>query len=233
MGIGLLIMKQIAFSLILSLLTSIYVSGQERVTVRPGEDLSEVLSSGRYLFSQFEDARIILKNGTTHNAKMNYNALSGQMEFIDLDGDTLVIRNQPKIVAFGPRLFKHVPSLGYAEILSTNNHQIELLVHRKFNAGGRKKMGAYGISSELSVVDSFQPNDIERGRTGYSSGEEISYTKKNTFFIYADKKYRRANKATFIKIFGKDQLDQYLIEYPVDFNKQEDILRFFAFCMLK
>jgi len=219
------------FHLILFFLICTEVSGQERVTVRVGEDANEVLSLGRYLFPQFEDALVIFGNGTRNNAKMNYNALSGQMEFMDPDGTTFVLSGKPQVVAFGTRVFKHSPK-GYLEVISTDL-QADFLIHRQFKVSSRRKRGAYGTSSDIASIDAWQSVDINHSRVALSPDEEVSYTKTYTYYVFSEGKYRLANRSGFAKIFGKQHIDKYLAEHPVNFNKQDDLIRLFTYCTQK
>lgn len=203
--------------------------GQERITVKAGEDINQVLSTGRYLFPEFQKARVFLQNETLE-ANMNYNALSGQMEFLTSSGDILELETKVLAVVFPDHYFKKT-SIGYLEILA-DDPNFELLVHQKYLGGDIKKQGAYGSTSSTTAIDNISYINVESRLTSLSLAQEITYNKKNTYYLGSEGKYRIANKSSFSKLFGKLNPDmrQYLKNTPVNFSKEEDLIRLFIFC---
>ncbi|MCL2727313.1 MAG: hypothetical protein FWD56_02915 [Bacteroidales bacterium] len=174
-------------------------------------------------------ARVLLKNETIV-AKMNYNALSGQMEFIDPAGEILVLKSNAHAVVFPGHFFKQT-SKGYLEVLA-DDLGIELLIHRRYRLGDVKKVGAYGTVSSTTSIDTYSSITTDQGLTSLTLADEKTYTKIHTYFIYAGGKYRVANKQAFNKVFGKQRqgLEEYLKKLPVNFSSEDDLLRLFRFC---
>jgi len=222
-------MKKLISPLILFLLLGVQLSGQ-KVTVKAGDDLDFAMSSSRYLFPQFEDARVFLKNEAT-TAKMNYNALTGQMDFINDDGEIVTLSSNAQLILFGKRAFKNTPK-GYVEVISDNPGLSELLLHKRYKATGNKRTSAYGMPDETSSLGSFYSVHVNQG-ISLNLNEEVTYTVTDTYYIFAAGKYLLANKAGFTKAFGKQRpgLDKYLKEEPVNFSKQEDLIRLYTFCI--
>jgi len=222
-------MKKIVILTSLFFLIGIEAFGQDQVNVKIGEDINTLLISN-YLFPEFMNARVLLKNETVV-AKMNYNALSGQMEYIDSSGEVLVLKSNAQAVVFPDHFFKKTPK-GYLEIL-TDDLGIELLVHRKYKSGDIKKMGAYGTVSSTTAIDTYSTISTEQGQTNLALAQEVTYTKTDTYFIYSGGKYLLANKPTFNKVFGKQKpgLEEYLKKSPVNFSNKDDLLRLFHYCI--
>jgi len=217
------------FLLTLFFLIWIQGSGQERVTVRAGDNLTEALSTSRYLFPQFQDARVVLKDRTLM-AKMNYNALSGQMEFMDANGQILELSENVLAIVFGERMFQYT-SKGYMEVLADDPIH-KLLVHTRYSEGDRKKQGAFGTYSSTTAISSYSTIDTDTGVKALTPNEEVTYTKKHNYYLFFSGKYTLANKASFTKNFGKQrpQMEQYLKEFPVNFTNHEDLKRLFLYC---
>jgi len=221
-------MKKIVILSSLFFLIGIEAFGQDQVTVKAGEDINTLLISN-YLFPEFMNARVLLKNETVV-AKMNYNALSGQMEYIDPSGEVLVLKNNAQAIVFPGRFFKQT-SKGYLEIIA-DGIGFELLIHRKYRQGDIKKMGAYGTVSSTTAIDTQSFISTDLGVTSLTLAQEVTYIKTSTYFIYASGKYLLASKATFSKVFGKQKpgLEEYLKKSPVDFSSEDDLLRLFRYC---
>ena len=205
------------------------LSGQERITVKAGEDIHQVISTGRYLFPEFQKARVFLKNESTE-ANMNYNALSGKMEFIDASGEVMALQNNVQAVVIQGHFFKYTHK-GYMEILADNSN-FELLVHRKFSGGDIKKVGAYGTTSSATSSNTYSHISTDLGLTSLTLAQEQTYTKTNTYYVYSNGKYRLANKSTFTKLFGKlkPDIENYLKNTPVNFSKEEELIDLFIYC---
>lgn len=222
-------MKKLPSTFIFLFFIFVQLFGQEQITIKTGDNLYNVVSSSRYLFPQFEDARVILRNETTE-AKMNYNALTGQMEFINPNGEVASLLSNVQAVIIGNRFFKSTPK-GYAEVMVSSADGTELLVHRKYKATSTKRTSAYGMPDETSALGSFYSLHVNQG-IAYSLNEEVTYAIANSFYIYVAGKYLSANKSGFTKAFGKQRpaLDAYLREQPVDFTNPEDVSRLFVYC---
>jgi len=227
-------MKKRSILIAFMTIAGIFAAGQERITTRATsvDDLNEVLASSRYLFPEFQDARVILRNESL-SVKMNYNALSGEMEYLDETGTPLSLwnKNDVRAIVFSNRIFKYIPK-GYVEILSEMSSDVELLVHRMFKEGDRKKIGAFGIATNTSPIASISQVTSDAGVHNLSIAEEVSYYKTHTYYLYASGTYRLANKSGFKKVFGKQRpdMEEYLKSHPVNFTKAEDIIRLFTYC---
>ena len=228
-------MKRISTLLSFMVLFVVFAAGQEHISakVTTGEDLNEVFAQSRYLFQEFQDARVILSNGA-YQAKMNYNALSGEMEFINENGEILSLGNNRDVraIIFGNRTFVYA-SKEYMEVLSGGLSDCELLVHRRLQLSDRKKEGAYGTYSGTTSIDSYTSIHSETGYVKVSGKEEVTYKRINYYYLSTSGKYQTANKSGFKKVFGKYKPDfeNYLTNHPVNFSKEEDVIRFFAYCI--
>jgi len=209
------------------------VTGQERVsaTVASGENLNDVLSSSRYLFPEFQDARAIVNSGT-FQVKMNYNALTDEMNFINDQGELLSLdKNEVRAVFFGDRMFRYTPH-GYVEVLSNRSLDSDLLVQRKFRQVSSKKQGAYGTYSETTSISSYSSISTDAGQKSLTVLEDVTYRRDNLFFIFDLGKYYVANKSGFKKVFGKQRpdMENYIKNNPVNFTKEQDVIRLFKYC---
>jgi len=220
------------------LFIGIQVFSQERITVNAGNDMNTAFSNSRYLFPQFQNARVVLQ-GRTLIAKMNYNALTGDMEFMNENGTILALSEHVDAIVLGNRLFKYSPK-GYIEVLAYDSNS-ELLVRTKYAISDRRKRGAYGTLSSTSSIESLSSLDailpispdltLNTQRIDLVPDEEVTYKKVETFYIFSKGKYLIANKSNFAKEFGKQKIDNFLKSDTIDFMNREDVKRLFTYCM--
>jgi len=79
------------------------VSAQKnkRYTVNPGQKIFEVIpQSDIYKYPEFTVGMVLIKDGTFASAKLNYNGLLGEMQFIDPRGDTLSLADEKNISSY-------------------------------------------------------------------------------------------------------------------------------------
>jgi len=78
-------------------LLEVVASAQKRKTfkVNPGQKIVEVTSKADiYSFPDFIDGTVYLKDETFSNAKLNYNSLFGETQFINSKGGTLSLAEE-------------------------------------------------------------------------------------------------------------------------------------------
>ncbi len=228
-------MKKIILLLTGLLLCASWSYAQERMTMKvtSGEDINQLLATSRFLFPEFQDANVYFKKSTSR-AKMNYNMLSGEMLFIDPNGDTLALKNVSEVlaIAFGKRLFKNSPK-DFVEVLATNStDDSELVIRRRIRKGDERKEGAYGITSSVASISSVSNVYTESGSQALSISSEVSFKKEITYYLVQKNKYRTADCSGFLKAYPKKKADieNYLKQTPVDFDNEADVLRLFRYC---
>ncbi len=202
------------------------------IKTQSGDDINRLLGTARFLFSEFQEANVFLRDGK-NSAWMNYNLLTDEMQFIDKKGDTLALKNPDKVIAitFGTRVFKYT-ARGYVEILATGkDYKSELQVKRAIKQSAAQKNTPYGgvITSAASIK---QVYSRAGGVYELFPSEAVSYIKESLFYLAIADKYRIANRTGFLKTYSKrkNAIGEYLKQHPVSFNKEADILRLFEFC---
>jgi hypothetical protein len=172
-----------------------------------------------YYFQQFQEGTIIYQTGFKLNQtlKLNYNIYHERMEFIGEAGDTLGIEanKEIKLIEIGSHLFYHDYESGFYEILTTSS--VSLAVQPKFRLG--KTEGNYG------------PLVFET-RGAAMTCDRFYYKRMSYFFIDVNDRVFKASKASVLKLFPeyKSDIRAYLIEKPVDFTRQEDMIRLTNYC---
>ena len=208
--------------------------GQAPATLRlkPGEDIrTSAWRDSLYRFSSFLDGRAILISGPSPKYKMNYNLLSGDMEFLNPEGDTMVLKKTPevKLVTVGGHVFFLEPTHGYIEILI--QQRLALGVKKEF-AIARKDVEAsngYTTSSDnTGAVVAFRGNS----RSSTSNADLLVQMNNTYFFVDQKNEAHPATKASLMKLFpdDHDKLKSYLKEQHTDFKQKDDLAKVLTFC---
>jgi len=197
------------------------------ITVEAGTKVAEKFPvSARYLYPHFIEGQVYMKSGAVSPNKLNYNLLLGEIEFIN-ERDTMVISRKKDVklitVAQDTFLYRN----GYLRLIHSGS--VKVCLSDKIKLKDVVKKGAMGTANRTSSVDSYTilpvdyklydlvyAEDLEFQRSlGYfiltSSGDLIDFRKKNVLELYPD---------------NETDIQKYLKSNKVNFEKQEDILRF-------
>ncbi|MEZ0484656.1 hypothetical protein [Fibrella aquatica] len=195
----------------------------------------------RYQYDQFRNGTVSFLNGTTVDARFNYQVILSEMHFITARGDTMALADDPIVRQVevntpspaGKVLFLYDQKRGYSEVVADYNG-VKLAAKQGLKTTNREKMSAYGQSTGAGAITTYQ----------YYSGGNMSVSKldskgdllfrKETTFFLVDKnnRFHPANRAGVVKLFSdyRRQIDTYLESNPVDFNQGDQLQRLLIFC---
>ncbi len=218
------------------ILTALFLSGSlpaqyyKIVTVQAGTKVSDKFPvSTRYLYPQFTDGQVYMKNGSVSPNRLNYNIFLGEIEFIN-EKDTMMITRKKDMNLVTVAQDTFIYRNGYLKLIHSGN--VKVLLSDKIILKDIVKKGAMGTANRTTSVDSYTilpvdrklydlvyAEDLEFQRTLdfyilTSSGELIQFRKKNVLGLYPEK---------------ESEIQKYLKTNKVSFEKQEDILRFADF----
>jgi hypothetical protein len=196
-------------------------------TVRAGESIKEKLGdSVIYHYPQFISGVVHYKNGTLSHAALNFNQVTGEMQFIAPSKDTMAIANESSIdhitiqddTFYFDKVFIQLihenanAKLGKIEIIKQTNVE---------------KQGAYGQMNSTGSIDAID--------SYYSSGQmyklaestTVTMRKRAVFFI-GDKnsQFLPATKRNINKLFGKKNTgESFIKENKIAFDKEDDLIK--------
>jgi hypothetical protein len=184
-----------------------------------------------FRYPQFVTGKVYFKDGLSFTANLNYNALLGEVQFINEKSDTLSLadENSVKFIIIGKDSFYY--SNGYIELI-TGNDRVKLGVSQKLVVTDKSKIGAYNQPTARSSITSYSSVAIGNQRSALSVREEMVLTNQKTFLI-GDKfnKFNRLNKKDLLKRFSShsQEIENFLRENKIDFNRKEDAIRLIRF----
>jgi hypothetical protein len=213
------------------------LSGQipGEIFIPAGAVASEVLTPDKiYQHPQFVLGKVLYRNGTETEALLNYNYLSGDIQFIGPRNDTLVIAKEQladiKTIMINGHTYFYQQS--YLEQV-WENPLGKLLKRQMYLVVNRQKIGAYGQPTSLSAIFSYS-NVIDRSG-GVSQklkvNENITLSLQTEYFI-GDKNdnFLPATKKDIMRMYSskKRQIEDYLKQNKVDFKNLEDLTKLFS-----
>src|SRR5688572_28136791 len=110
--------------------------------VNPGQTIGEgLLNNGLYQYPKFMEAQVHFKNGNFGNGLLNYDRLTGKIQFIGPNGDTMALNNEPEInlIAIGKDTFYY--SEGYVQ--KVGNFSARVAKQTMLELTNREKKGLY------------------------------------------------------------------------------------------
>lgn len=155
----------------------------------------------QYLFTEFINAKVLMKNGTSQNAMMNYNIVTEKMvyekdgKFYDLINpetvDTIFILDK-KFTPVGKRYYEFL--LKVPQITLFIQHKGELL-----SAG---KPAGYGGTSQLSATTTLSSIELAGGRYNLPLSSDFIVNKTSVYWILKKNELLSfINEKQFLKLF--------------------------------
>jgi hypothetical protein len=212
------------------------VTGQDKkpaIVVNTQDDVEAQLANNIFRYKNYTAGKVLLKDNSAVEAKMNYDQLTGKMLFINPKGDTLEFANPEtfNMVIVGKDSF-YVFETNYLEKI-THYTGINLAVIQTLKYLGSEKKGAFGTYSNVSGVTSNSTyTSDEHITTSLGVDERGIYRFNNTYFI-SDRfnNFFPANRKNFYKAFfaHEKQIGNFCELHHINFSKKEDLERLLDF----
>jgi hypothetical protein len=200
------------------------------ITVKAGTRIIDYFPvAERYRYPDFTEGKVILKNGKVIPGKLNYNFLSGEMQFIQL-GDTLSLSN--------PKDLKSI--IIAQDIFNWHNGYLELIYSGKLNVYIKQsviikdiqKEGAYGTINRSAASESYG-FVLTSGNSVKLIVREDMVLQKSTEYYYStpENAFIRFSKKNIINVLpGKeDVIKTYIKSNKIDLDVREDLLKLAEF----
>jgi hypothetical protein len=205
-----------------------------RIFIPAGKSFSDVAGVDKaYRFPNFTNGHVYFRDGSMSAAKLNYNFLNKELEFISPGGDTLAIVKEQalniKNIIIDSITFYYFNA--YLEEMAHNENG-RLLKQQFYGIKGSEKTGAYDLPSGTSAIDAYSSFLDETGRVrNLVVRENLTLVMKTEYFI--GDKYNavlRATKKNMLELYPKKrtQIESYLRNNHVDFGSGQDLEKLFS-----
>lgn len=195
--------------------------------VNPGEKVSDALLSngGLYKYPKFTQGEVFYKGGNYGSGLLNYNRLTGEMQFIDPKGDTLTLDNEKEIdkIAIGQDTFYYYQ--GYLQKVAEFSATIVKQTYLEMS--NREKVGAFGTVAQ-NAIDTHTTIVTNQGFKAVVAQEVLTYREQTIYFI-GDRfgHFKLLNKKNVLYLYSKKEkeVSTYLKDNSVNFQKEADVQR--------
>ncbi|HEY1025347.1 MAG TPA: hypothetical protein VGE26_09305 [Sphingobacteriaceae bacterium] len=219
-------MIRLGFLLLLTFNVLFYAEAQQqRITLKAGESLKDFKARHVYKYPEFASSKVTYTDGAVTTERLNYNRLSGKMEFIDKKGDTLAIINNSEIrkVVLAKDTFYFDKE--YVELLN-DAAGLKLGMTMMLKLVDKQKIGGYGAASSTSSIDTYsripnQPNFILNPKA-----DHVFVLEPTFYFGTRDYSFGRASEKRLLQLIPREhqaKIKSYLKQNKVDFAEREDI----------
>ena len=216
----------IILSLILCLKPFLPAQKNESITVSAGMRLKDCITlSDIYRYPDFINGKVIYKNDAFSKAKLNYNYLNGEIEFLQKK-DTLSIANPKEIqfVSIASDTFYY--DNGYLEMIRSG--PVKVFVKRHFKQNEIQKKDSYGNSGSLAATTAF--SSLHTGGNYYKLiiNRDMVFEKISEYYLTVSKeRFVPFNKKEIMKLFPQKKvvIQDYLKSNKVDFYSKDDLLK--------
>jgi len=207
--------------------TSLCAQKNELIIVKAGTKILDYFPlSKRYLYSEFVPGRIWFKSGTYSDRKLNYNHLTGEMEFIQAH-DTLSFANKKDIELIMIAQDTFYYDKGYIEQLRSGNVRVGLKQYYELKEIQNKD--SYGTASSGSSTISYNslPN-TEGNFYKLTANKDIIFKRTVLYYMATPESgFVLCSKNNMIQLFPlhKSKIKSYLKANKIKFDSRDDILK--------
>jgi len=182
----------------------------------------------QFLFRNFNNGKVIMKNGQVNEAMLNYNTLTEKMVFIQgnkyLDLTNLnmvdtVILDSHKFIPAG-KFFYEVLFQGHISLFA--RHQGKL----------KGRPGAYGKTSDASSNYYLSNISIRQGEGDLSLPQEYFVEPRTDYLVSKNNEWFEFYSEKFLNIFPEKstEIKNFIKENRIRTDKTEDLIRLVAWC---
>lgn len=220
-------MKNLSYFFLFVIINS-YVDAQDstRFIVKAGQTIQEVLKPEvLYRYPQFMPGKVYILNGTVAEAKLNYNRIIEEIQFIDLRGDTLSLADESTIRLITINQDSFYFDNGYLELIQ-DYAVVKMAIHERIRLADKQKIGAYGQTNTTVSIETTGGYLDSYKRYNVVANENLILQREKHYYLSAKKgHYFLANKKNVLKEFGEHRkvLQEFLDKNDLNYRKEEDI----------
>ena len=220
-------MKKKLFAICAAFFLFSFLSAQkyESVTVKAGTTVKDCFPyKERYLYPQFITGKVVLKNGLTNSALLNYDLLLGEIAFLK-DHDTVIInrKNDLEIIVVEQDTF--IYRNAYCKMI--HGGRLKVCTKDKIKLIEIVKQGAMGAPNRSSAGESYGSISLDGNFINLVSTEDMVFRRDVEFYILTSNNelviFRKKNVIE-LYLNKKPEIEKYLKSNKVNFESQKDIL---------
>ena len=201
--------------------------GQYRNVVVPAgtKIIDNFPPSMRYLYPEFVQGKIVLKNDKSSSCMVNYNMLQDEIEFLQ-GADTLSIvkKKDLKYIIVDNDTF--IYNSGYVKFVS--GQDLKIYSKDKFYLKEILKKGAMGTVNRSAAIETTSSMANQTMSYDLVVSEDYVYRREVSYYITTSSgSLEQLKKQDILNLFSnhKSDIQKYLKDNKIDFQKQEDVIK--------
>lgn len=219
---------------LIAIITCLQISAQTKKTfiVNPGQRIVEAIPLNElYSHPQFTLGTVQLKDASEAAVKLNYNKVFGEMQYIDpKNGDTLSLAEEKNIrfVAIEKDTFY------FDEVwlqLVAGNSTLKMAKKILLEMTNKEKLGAMEAPG-FGAIETYNKFTGSQHMRDLVAKERLTFS-EHVAYYFGDRfnHFSRANKKGLLKMYSKQgkEVEKWLDENKIDFNKEEDLQKTFGY----
>ena len=225
-------MKLLPLVIFAVLITSPVFSQERKVfKVNPGQKVVEGIPyKDLYKYGSFLPGEVNFRNGRVGSARMNYNNLYGEIQFIDPKGDTLSLSDELTISYITLLKDTFFYDKEFVDLIGTYG-RIRLGRKNLIGYVKREKLDGYGQKSSASI-ETYSTVSNGQYMKDLVAKEVLTFA-PYTVYYFGDiyNHFKIANKKNLVSMFAKfeDQIQAFLKQENIDFKNEHDLLKLAQF----
>ena len=218
------------FIIVLFCINCAHAQADKIYTIKAGEIIPPTLL---YALPGFTQGTALLRDGTSTNQPLNFNYLTGEMQFINRAGDTLAIADPGLLQSIIIDTIVFYYDKDYLQqVFKVGSYKIA--IRQQLTQLPGKVVGGYGTGNEQGGVQEYGAFKSGFGEQRLRAGKDMAFKKVSTYFIGNEfNRFLKADKKAFLGFFfqKKALIQQYLKDNNIDFTKEEDLKKLLLFCV--
>jgi hypothetical protein len=224
----------LAVAILFSLCKNACAQQTKSYIVKAGEQISDVLPpEAIYVFPAFKSGLVFMRDGTISTAKLNYNVLLNEMQFIDSKGDTMAIAYPETVKYISIDTLFYYYDKTYLQVVSQVD-SFKLAVKQWITQSPYRTRGGYDAPTATSSITTYSSITSNGSRGNLQVKKDVKLEKDSSYFI-SDKfnHFYKADKKAFLNIFPmkKDSILDYISKNNINFSNKDDIEKLLRFCL--
>ena len=201
--------------------------GQYRNVVVPAgtKIIDNFPPSMRYLYPEFVQGKIVLKNDKSSSCMVNYNMLQDEIEFLQ-DNDTLSIVKKKDLKYIIADNDTFIYNSGYVKFVS--GQDLKIYCKDKFYLKEILKRDGMGAVNRSAAIESNSSMGNQTVSYDLAVSEDYVYRREISYYIITSNgSIEQLKKQDILNLFSnhKSNIQKYLKDNKIDFQKQEDVVK--------
>lgn len=215
-------------------ITEVSAQTTKRIKIKPtDEHASSTARKQAYYYENFHDGKVTFLNGVVNSGNLNYNMLSGEIEFINSKKDTLELANMYTVamVTIDADSFYYDRKGKVLLKLLADYSDTKLLVNEKFELSNIKSVGAFGLETNSQAPNSTRDLQFDKTQQKLKQNETLVFSSKPVYYLSSSNSFIVANRSNIIKAFPKHKaaVRNYIDENRINFKDEDGLKKLLQF----